>query len=177
VPQGPQHHPEPDLWAALQPGGDPLLAILLRIHLGHCPTCRAAHGSEQAIPPIADPMEAVRPHLPPETQWHWTRWFLNGGRAALIQKDTTTGAALHLACLPGGRSTPVHNHQGLEYSLILSGALQDGPAHLRAGDWISHQPGHLHGPTADPGGECWALVALERPVQFTGWRGALGRLS
>lgn len=174
---GPQHHPEPEVWAALEPGGDPLLALLLRVHLGHCEPCRNTHGAERAIAPATDPLAALRPHLPPETQWHWTRHFLGGGRAALIQKDATTGAALHLACLPGGRSTPVHNHQGLECALVLCGALQDGPAHLRAGDWITHTPGHVHGPAADAGSECWALVALERPVQFMGWRGALSRFS
>lgn len=177
VPQGPQHHPEPEMWSALDPGGDPLLAILLRLHLGHCDTCRKAQGQDVAIAPSTDPMEALRPHLPPEHQWQWTRHFLGGGRVALVQKNHTTGAALHLACLPGGRHTPVHNHQGLECALVLTGALQDGPAHLRAGDWITHHSGHVHGPTADPGGECWALVALERPVQFVGWRGALGRFS
>jgi len=93
---------------------------------------------------------------------------------AIIQQDVATGASLSLACLPGGRSTPVHNHLGLECIQILCGALQDGPAHLRVGDWIAHQPGHLHGPKADSGGECWALISLERPVQFEGWRRAMG---
>lgn len=177
VPRGPQHHPEPEVWAALDSAGDPLLGILLRLHLGHCESCRDARGAEQAISPTADPLEAIRPHLPPETQWRWTRYGLGGGRAALIQKNAHTGAALHLACLPGGRSSPRHNHRGLECALILAGALQDGPAHLRAGDWISHPAGHLHGPTADPGTECVALVALEKPVQFLGWRRALGFFS
>jgi putative transcriptional regulator len=172
TPKGPQHHPEPEAWAALDPGGDPLRAVLLRLHLGHCDACREHHGGQRAIPPSTDPLEALRPHLPPETQWRWIRHGLGGGRVAVIHRDDATGASLNLACLPGGHSTPVHTHEGLECALILSGALQDGPAHLRAGDWIAHDPGYLHGPTADPGGECWALIALERPVKFTGWRGA-----
>jgi putative transcriptional regulator len=177
VPRGPQHHPEPEAWAALDPGGDPLRAVLLRLHLGHCEACRNSRGGHQAIPPAEDPLEALRSHLPPEAQWHWIRHGLGGGRVAVIQQDTATGASLNLACLPGGRSTPVHTHEGLECALILSGALQDGPAHLHAGDWIAHDPGHLHGPTADPGGECWALISLDRPIRFMGWRGALGRFS
>ncbi len=177
IPRGPQYHPEPEAWAALDPGGDPLRAVLLRLHLGHCESCRESRGDHQAIPPSTDPLEALRPHLPPEAQWHWLRRGLGGGRVAVIDRDDATGATLNLACLPGGRSTPVHTHEGLECALILCGALQDGPAHLRPGDWIAHHPGHLHGPTADPGGECWALISLERPIRFMGWRGALSRFS
>lgn len=172
APQGPQHHPEPEAWSALEPGGDPLLAILLRVHLGHCAACLADHpGEGLAIPLAQDPVEALRPHLPPDTQWRWVRHGLGGARVAILQEDPATGASLNLACLPGGRTTPFHSHTGTERALVLCGALQDGPAHLRAGDWITHGSGHLHGPTADPGCECWALIALERPVQFKGWRG------
>ena len=174
LPKGPQHHPEPEAWAALEPGSDPLRAILLRVHLGHCESCREARGGEQAIPPAEDPIQTLRPYLPPEGQWRWVRHGLGGGRVAIVHENPATGASLNLACLPGGRSTPVHNHRGLECATVLCGALQDGPAHLRPGDWITHEPGHLHGPVADPGGDCWALIALERPVQFTGWRRALG---
>ncbi len=174
VPRGPQHHPEPEAWAALDPGGDPLRAILLRLHLGHCESCRELRGGHTAIPPSREPLETLRPYLPPESQWRWIRRGLGGGRVAIVQKDPATGASLNLACLPGGRSTPVHDHQGLECALVLCGALQDGPAHLHAGDWIAHDPGHIHSPTADPGAECWALITLERPIRFAGWRGAIG---
>lgn len=170
APKGPQHHPEPEAWRALEEGGDPLRALLLRAHLGHCDVCREARGSDRAIKPTADPIEALRPHLPPETQWRWVRRGLGGGRVAVVHQDPATGASLTLACLPGGRRTPVHDHLGLECAIVLCGALQDGPAHLRPGDWIAHEPGHLHGPTADPGGDCWALIALEKPVRFAGWR-------
>lgn len=173
VPRGPQHHPEPEAWDALEPGGDALTAMLLRVHLGHCACCRETRGSEMAIPPTAPPLEALRPHLPPDSQWRWIRRGLGGAQAAIIHEDPSTGASLNLVCLPGGRTSPMHGHEGLECALVLSGALQDGPAHLRAGDWIAHGPGHQHSPKADPGGECWALIALQRPVRFTGWRGVL----
>jgi len=176
IPRGPQHHPDLALWSALAPGGDPLLAILLRVHLGSCAPCREAHGDQLAIQPGEDALAALRPHLPPESQWRWIRRGLGGGRVALVQEDPATGATLHLACLPGGKRAPVHSHEGLECALVLCGSLQDGPAHLRAGDWIAHGAGHLHGPTADAGCECWALVALERPVRFRGWRRAFNLL-
>lgn len=171
APRGPQHHPDAEEWAALAPGGDAFLALLLRAHLGHCEACRDHHGERLAIAPGSDPVASLKPHLPPETQWRWLRHGLGGGSAALLQTNPASGASLSLACLPGGRSTPVHDHLGFEGVLILAGGLQDGPAHLRAGDWISHGPGHRHGPTADPGETCWALIVQARPVRFTGWRG------
>ncbi len=170
TPRGPQHHPEPEAWGALGPDGDPLRALLLRVHLGQCETCRTTRGDEQALTPGSDPLGALRPHLPPEAEWRWVRRGLGGGRVAVLQEDAATGASLSLACLPGGHQVPVHEHRGLECALLLQGALQDGPAHLRPGDWIAHGPGHRHGPTADPGAECWALIALEKPIRFTGWR-------
>lgn len=177
VPKGPQHHPEPEAWADLGPGGSPLMALLLRLHLGHCEACRQDRGADQALSPGSHPLDTLRPHLPPEAQWRWRRRGLGGGRVAVVLQDERSGASLNLACLPGGRSVPLHEHEGLECSLLLRGSLQDGPAHLRPGDWMAHRPGHQHGPTADPGEECWALVALERPVRFTGWRRALGRFT
>jgi len=170
---GPQCHPQPEAWAALESGGDPTLALLLRVHLGQCEGCRESRGGGQAIHLGRDPLESLRPHLPPEAQWRWIRRGLGGGRVAVLQEDPQTGASLNLACLPGGLRTPLHDHRGQECSLILCGALQDGPAHLRPGDWMVHGPGYLHGPRADPGAECWALVALERPPAFRGWRGWL----
>lgn len=174
LPQGPQHHPEGEAWRALEPGGDPMTALLLRVHLGHCGACRAVHGPEQALESGDPGIAFLRPLLPPEDQWHWTRRGLGGAQVARLMKDPTTGATLSLARMPGGRAMPVHGHGGPELSLVLSGALQDGPAHLRPGDWIAHGPGHQHGPKADQGGECWALIRLEGGVQFRGWRSLLG---
>jgi anti-sigma factor ChrR (cupin superfamily) len=176
LPAGPQHHPKPDDWVGLPPEIQPFLALMFKTHLGHCEMCRESHRDHQAIPPSINPLESLKPHLPPETQWRWIRRGLGGGSIAILHRDATSGASFSLACLPGGRSTPVHDHEGFEGILILSGGLQDGPAHLRAGDWISHGIGYQHGPTADPGQTCWALVTQERPVRFTGWRGLVAGL-
>jgi putative transcriptional regulator len=174
APMGPQHHPEPEAWVALGPGGDPLLALLLRVHLGHCASCREQHGAEQAIPPEANSLEGLRPHLPADTRWSWSRWGLGGSRVARLAEDTQTGAVLSLARMPGGNRIPRHGHVGPEVSVLLCGSLQDGPAHLHAGDWIRHQPGSIHAPEADGGPECLAIVHLEGGLRFEGWRSLLG---
>jgi hypothetical protein len=173
LPQGPQLHPDATDWAALGPQGDPLAALLLRVHLGWCGACRAQRPAEAdaALDPGGGPLpEALRALLPPETQWRWARRGLAGGQAARVLKDPISGASLHLVRLPGGRTFPAHRHLGTETTVLLAGGLQDGAAHLHSGDWIAHRPNTFHAPTADPGDACWALVRLEGRLRFTGWR-------
>jgi len=174
LPQGPRHHPEPGSWTALEPGGDPLLALLLRIHLGYCAGCRSARGEQAAIVLGKDPLAALESHLPAGFRWSWSSLGLGGGQVARLMRTADQGAVLSLAKLQGGRCVPRHDHLGPEVSLLLCGGLQDGPAHLAPGDWIAHDPGHLHAPEADPGGECLALVFLEGGIRFEGWRSLFG---
>ena len=178
IPRGPVHHPENEAWSALEPGGDPFKALLLRVHLGHCDSCRSQHPAGEAIPATGpsggDTLGLLRPHLPPENHWRWTRRGLGGAHVAQLLRDPATGATLNLARMPGGMSMPLHGHGGSELSLVLSGTLQDGPAHLGPGDWLTCGAGQQHGPTAGPGAECWALLRIEGGIRFTGWRRVLG---
>lgn len=171
---GPRLHPAEEAWQALAPGGDPLTALLLRVHLGHCEACRGVHGSSGALGAGQDPIGSLRPLLPPEERWRWTRRGLGGAQVARLVTDPLTGATLNLAHMPAGRAMPHHGHCGPELSLVLAGALQDGATRMGPGDWIAHGPGDQHGPAADRGGECWALIRLEGGLRFTGWRSLLG---
>ena len=176
LPRGPQHHPEAEAWVALAVDGDPLLALLLRVHLGYCEACRTEHGETQAISLGKDPVAALAPHLPNGFRWSWSKLGLGGSQVARLLRAEDAGGAVSLAKLQGGRRVPRHDHLGPEVSLLLCGGLQDGPAHLTPGDWIAHDPGHLHAPLADPGGECLALVFLEGGIRFQGWRSLFGVL-
>lgn len=173
--RGPQHHPGEEAWDALGPGGDPLAALLLRIHLGQCAPCRERRGPEQALSLRGDAVAALRPFLAPERDWRWARLGLGGARVARVLENPATGASLSLARLPGGRRMPRHIHGGAELSLILEGGLQDGPAHLRPGDWSAQEAGSCHSPSADADG-CFALVRVEGGLRFSGWRRLLGKV-
>lgn len=172
LPQGPQHHPEAEVWQAMEADGDACLALLLRVHLGHCETCRRTQGTslEPLVLAPGAPPEALASCLPTASPLRWLRWGLGGAQLAQVGPAPAGGTLLYLARLPGGRQAPSHEHQGQECSVILSGRLQDGPAHLYPGDWIRHSPGQWHAPVADPGEACWSLVRLDKPVRFLGWR-------
>ena len=171
LPQGPQLHPEAADWSALGSEGNPIAALLLRVHLGGCGACRSQHPSDLALEPGGGPLPtSLRVLLPPETQWRWMRHGLGGGQAARILLDPVSGASLHLVRLPEGHAFPSHRHLGRETTLLLAGGLQDGPAHLHTGDWNAYAPDTLHAPVADSGEECWALVHLEGRIRFDGWR-------
>ncbi|WP_257310166.1 cupin domain-containing protein [Geothrix fuzhouensis] len=178
VPRGPMHHPEEAAWQALEPGGDSLTALLLKVHLGHCDGCRSQHATGEPIPAAGpsgqDALDLLRPHLPAEDRWRWTRKGLGGARVARLLQDPATGATLNLAHMPGGMSMPLHSHGGSELSMVLSGVMQDGPAHLGPGDWLACGPGQQHGPSTEPGLDCWALLRIEGGIRFTGWRRILG---
>lgn len=172
LPQGPEHHPEPQVWDILKADQDPLGALLLRFHLGQCGACRAVHGPDAALEPGGQgPLpDTLKTLLPPEHLWRWSTFGLKGGRAARLAYDRPARVALYLTELPPGLTWPAHQHGGLESSVVLSGGLQDGPAHLRPGDWISHQRDTEHAPRADQGGPCWVLARVKGGVRFKGWR-------
>lgn len=171
LPAGPNHHPAPEAWQILATHPDAPAALLLRAHLGWCGVCRAGQGADLALEADGMPVpRSLRALLPPEDQWHWVRRGLGGVRIARVGTDAATGASLNLVQMHGSGLVPAHRHLGVETTLVLAGGLQDGPADLRAGDWISHAAGTCHGPATLPGEACWALVLLEGPLQFTGWR-------
>jgi putative transcriptional regulator len=153
-------------------GGDAFLTLLLRVHLGHCEACRQTQDTslEPIVLALGTPPEALASFLPAEAPLRWLRWGMGGAHLAQVGQAPASGTLLYLAKLPAGRQAPSHEHRGQECSVILSGRLQDGPAHLYPGDWIRHGVGQWHSPVADPGEACWSLVHLDKPVRFLGWR-------
>ena len=73
--------------------------------------------------------------------------------------------ALHKIC--AGGKTPKHDHEGLEYTVVLKGSFSDENAVYREGDFLLRQPGDVHQPMGAQNGECICLSALSAPIKPT----------
>jgi putative transcriptional regulator len=97
------------------------------------------------------------------------------------------GAGVYTAALPGpaayqlrllrieaGRAVPQHTHRGLELTLVLKGAYDDGADRFARGDMQVADPTLTHKPVADRAEECLCFAVLDAPIRFTS---PLGRLA
>lgn len=119
--------------------------------------------------------ESVLKELPPLEKWRWTKALLNGCSSAMLMKDPSTGASLHMILLPPGQRFPDHRHEADEHVLVLSGHVEDSMCYGVAGDWFHQASGTDHRELQGRGTDiCWTLTRLEGPgVRLSGWRGAI----
>lgn len=73
----------------------------------------------------------------------------------------------------GGSALPVHTHDGVESTLVLTGSFSDSTGRYARGDVEMANDETVHQPIADPGGECMCLIVVDGPLRLTG---PLGRL-
>lgn len=78
------------------------------------------------------------------------------------------GCDAELLKLEAGRKVPEHGHSGLEVTLVLSGALDDGNQLYRRGDLLVHDEDSEHQPGAAKGGDCICLIAQTGNVRLKG---------
>lgn len=73
--------------------------------------------------------------------------------------------ALHK--ISAGGKTPKHDHNGLEFTVVLKGSFSDERAVYREGDFLLRQPGDVHQPMGAQNGECICLSALAAPIKLS----------
>jgi putative transcriptional regulator len=150
--------PQPALWESIQKR----VAVLPQ----------PATPSPLAELPLAPEVRRELPGLS-QVAWHWLGW---GTRYATLAADLHRGSALFVVRSEPGRWLPEHVHQADEELLVLAGGFTDTTGRHEAGDFARYPAGSIHHPLADPDGECWCLVRLEKPNLFLGWRGVVQRL-
>ncbi len=101
------------------------------------------------------------------SEWHhrfaW-RPFTRGVEIHRLYGDGREGpAAAVLKFSPGGR-VPMHEHQGYEHILVLSGSQVDENSRAETGSLIINPPGTSHSILSENG--CLVLAIYEKPVRF-----------
>lgn len=86
--------------------------------------------------------------------------------AAIRTGQETCEVSLHK--ISAGGKVMEHDHNGLEYTLVLKGSFSDEEGVYHPGDFLLRQPGEKHKPYAAANRDCLCLTVVEAPVRFTG---------
>lgn len=93
-------------------------------------------------------------------------WRYHGPRvqsAALLGHEGIKASLVRIAM---GAKIPVHDHRGLEYTVVLEGRFSDDTGLYQQGDFVIRRPGESHSPTAFSDHDCLCLAVLEAPLRF-----------
>ena len=100
------------------------------------------------------------------TSLRWKKLSSSVEMAQLETGQDVFEVSLHKIC--AGGKAPVHDHQGLEYTVVLKGSFSDERSVYREGDFILREPGQPHQPIGAQNGECICLSAQSAPIKLTG---------
>jgi putative transcriptional regulator len=127
--------------------------------------------AEQAMPEISSVVEPVDPVLPAplrrylghgldEVRW---RWLMPG-----LKEHRFADKGVSLLWAKGGAKMPVHTHDGVEVTLVLSGAFSDKTGRYARGDIEIGDDDLDHQPIVEKGEDCVCFVVAEGALRLTG---------
>lgn len=93
-------------------------------------------------------------------------WRHHGPRVQSATLLGHEGVKASLVRIAAGAKIPVHDHRGLEYTVVLEGSFSDESGLYRQGDFVIRKPGESHAPTATSDHDCLCLTVLEAPLRF-----------
>ena len=106
----------------------------------------------------------------PRNGLSWRKLSSSVTVAPISVGETQYELALHKIC--AGGKTPVHDHHGVEYTVVLKGSFSDEDGMYHEGDFVVREPGDVHRPFATQHEDCICLSVLEAPIKLKG----LGRV-
>ncbi|QQS12271.1 MAG: cupin domain-containing protein [Rhodospirillales bacterium] len=123
-----------------------------------------AAAPDAAPGPLAGLPPAVRAYVPEGAAW--SRVMPGVEEIALPLRDGRHNAALMR--IGAGRAIPRHTHEGVEYTLVISGAFNDGERRYAAGDICVADASLDHRPAVDGVEACVCLAVSEASIVLTG---------
>ena len=106
----------------------------------------------------------------PSDGLNWRKLSSSVTVAPISVGETQYELALHKIC--AGGQTPAHDHNGVEYTVVLKGSFSDEDGMYNEGDFLTREPGDVHRPFATQHEDCICLSVLEAPIRLKG----LGRV-
>lgn len=113
--------------------------------------------------------------LGPRRPLEWRSLLARGIQWASVGGDPDTGSALVAVKAAKRTVLPAHEHTRVELGVILEGGFADHVGDYDLGDFFTYEAGTAHRPRMDPTEGCIALIRLEAPNRFLGWRGWIFR--
>lgn len=89
-----------------------------------------------------------------------------GVKQAILK--TSSQASARLLYIPAGAAMPDHGHKGIEMTMVLQGAFQDGDDYFARGDVEIADSDMHHTPVADIHEDCICLAVTDAPLHFKG---------
>ena len=122
---------------------------------------------------LSDELKGIPDYLNqflPRNGLNWRKLSSSVTVAPISVGETRYELALHKIC--AGGQTPVHDHNGVEYTVVLKGSFSDEDGMYNEGDFLTREPGDIHRPFATQHEDCICLSVLEAPIRLKG----LGRV-
>ena len=122
---------------------------------------------------LSDELKGIPEYLNqflPRNGLNWRKLSSSVTVAPISVGETRYELALHKIC--AGGQTPVHDHSGVEYTVVLKGSFSDEDGMYNEGDFLTREPGDIHRPFATQHEDCICLSVLEAPIKLKG----LGRV-
>jgi putative transcriptional regulator len=132
---------------------------------------KAAGASLQELLALPEPVRVLALESAGEAGWTFA-----GPGVKTMNLNVGGKLATKLLRIEPGHGAPNHDHTGTEYTLVISGAFEDGSGKFGPGDVAVKRAGQIHHPVASASGVCFALTVEEGEVAFTGALGVLQRL-
>lgn len=202
-----QHHPDDELLLAHAAGSlDRGHSVVVASHVENCAHCRERVRVFEAVggalldelppatmapdalartmaaidatpKPLAVPVQAPHPVLPPGMTWprslagcpatRW-RWLGPGMRWSRVTLPDDPAANVFLLRIGAGKNLPMHTHSDSELTQVLYGTFHDGRALFGPGDFDEADGSFHHQPVVQAGGECICLASVRGRVLFNG---------
>jgi putative transcriptional regulator len=126
------------------------------------PPVKPANAFKPDFDGLPAPIHGYVSHKGEKIAW---RWLTPGVRQTLLLDKG--GTRVRMLKIAPGKPMPHHRHNGIEYTLILSGAYSDEYGHYGVGDFSIADEGTTHQPVAAAEG-CICLIMSGAPMQLTG---------